>query len=66
MRANQLNKNHPGESNMTSSISVLTWCFRAVYREDPRLRRIARLKGCLTDPAKANVPVFLTRKATIA
>ena len=51
---------------MTRSISVLTWCFRAVYREDPALRRIDRLKSYRTDPVKTKVPVFLTRKATIA
>lgn len=51
---------------MSGSRAVLTWCFRAMWREDPALRRIERLKGYRTDPAKACVPVFLTQKASLA
>jgi len=50
---------------MTRSKSVLTWWFRAVWGEDPTLRRINNLKGCRKDQTQSGIPVFITRKASI-
>ena len=50
---------------MSGSRAVLTWCFRAMWREDPALRRIERLKSYRTNPVKAAVPVFFTQKVTL-
>jgi hypothetical protein len=50
---------------MTRSKAVLTWCFRAMWREDPALQRISSLKGFRTDPARSAIPVFLTQKVTL-
>lgn len=50
---------------MLRSKSVLTWCFRAMWRNDPALRRIESLKGCRNDPAKAAIPVFCTQRAAL-
>lgn len=51
---------------MARSKAVLTWCFRAVRRNDPALRRFESLKGSQTEQAKSAVPVFFTQKATLA
>jgi hypothetical protein len=65
MRAKFINQHRQGEKAMTRSKSVLTWCLRAVWREDPALRRIERLKSYRTNPVKAAVPVFFTQKVTL-
>jgi hypothetical protein len=51
---------------MTRSKAVLTWCLRAMRREDPALRRIESLKGCRNDQAKSAIPVFFTQKAALS
>ena len=51
---------------MARANAVLTWCFRAIWRNDPALRRIESLKGSQTGRAKAAVPVFFTQKTTLA
>lgn len=51
---------------MRQSRSVLTWCFRAMWRDDPALRRIERLKGYGAEASKATIPVFLIQKVTLA
>lgn len=50
---------------MTRSKSVLTWCFRAVWGEDPTLRRIRSLKVGRNDRPQSDIPVFSTRKASM-
>jgi hypothetical protein len=50
---------------MTRSKTVLAWCFRAVWREDPALRRIRSLKGSGNDQASRAIPVFFIQKATL-
>lgn len=48
---------------MARSKSVLTWCFRAMLREDPALRRIRSLEESRRGFAKPPIPVFAARKA---
>lgn len=43
---------------MARSRSVLNWCFRAIWREDPALRRFRSLQETRQGPAKPAVPVF--------
>jgi len=50
---------------MTRSKSVLTWWFRALWAEDPTLRRINSLKGCRKDQTQSGIPVFITRKTSM-
>ena len=50
---------------MARSKTLLTWCLRVVWREDPALRRIKSLKGCRNDRATSAIPVFFTQKATL-
>lgn len=50
---------------MTRSKSMLTWCLRAVWREDPALKRFSDLKGSRDRQSKAAIPVFFAQKATI-
>ncbi len=47
---------------MARSKYMLSWCFRAVWREDPTLRRISSLEAYRQGPAKPPVPVFAARK----
>lgn len=51
---------------MARSKSVLTWCFRAMWSEDPALRRISSLKSSRNDQVQSGIPVFFTRKARLA
>lgn len=48
---------------MTGSKAILTWCLRAVQREDLTLQRFGMLKGCGAEHPETAVPVFFTRKA---
>ena len=48
---------------MIRSKAVLTWCFRAMRREDPALRRFGNLKTTGCDQPAPPFPVFLARKA---
>jgi hypothetical protein len=41
---------------MTSSISVLTWCFRAVYREDPSAAADRSTEGLLDRSGEGQRP----------
>lgn len=50
---------------MARSKSVLTWWFRAVWGEDPTLRRIRSLKRCRNEQSQSGIPVFITRKAAM-
>ena len=50
---------------MTRSKSVLTWWFRAVWGEDPTLRRIKSLKMGRNDQPQSDIPVFIPRKASM-
>ena len=43
--------------------AILSWCLRAVRREDPTLRRFGMLKGCGAEHPATAVPVFFARKA---
>ena len=56
---------HLKEREMTRSKSVLTWWFRALWAEDPTLRRINSLKGCRKDQTQSGIPVFITRKTSM-
>jgi hypothetical protein len=51
---------------MARSKSVLTWCFRAMWSEDPALRRISSLKTCRNQKSQSGIPVFFRRKARLA
>lgn len=50
---------------MARSKSMLTWCFRAMLREDPALRRIRSLEESRRHIAKPPVPVFAARKSSL-
>jgi hypothetical protein len=47
---------------MARSKIMLTWCFRAVWREDPALRRIRSLESCRQGSGTTAVPVSAARK----
>jgi hypothetical protein len=51
---------------MGHSKFVLTWCFRAVWREDPALRRFRSLEASRQGHGKPPVPVFAARKPGLA
>lgn len=51
---------------MARSRRVLTWCFRAVWREDPALRRFRSLEANRQAGAAVAVPVFTARKSRLA
>ena len=59
------NQHHSWEKKMARSKTLLTWCLRAVWREDPALRRIKSLQGCRTARASSAIPVFFTQKARL-
>jgi|GEM_PF-3832537 len=48
---------------MARSKSVLQWCFRAVWGEDPALRRIRSLEASLEHAPRTAIPVFAVRAA---
>lgn len=50
---------------MARSKTLLTWCLRVVWREDPALRRIKSLHGCRTARETSAIPVFFTQKARL-
>jgi hypothetical protein len=50
---------------MGRSKLVLTWCFRAVWREDPALRRIRSLEACRQGSSRPAVSVFAARKQEV-
>ncbi len=47
---------------MGRSKYMLSWCFRAVWREDPAFRRFRSLEAGRHVSAKPVVPVFATRR----